>query len=168
MPDHIRIDERLTETISQAVTETLQGMFGHQVRLDRVVFGQKATLFKSQVSGVLTMIQDDALEANMIISFAQDALTSVLTPIYGEVDSHNSDVMRDAVSEISNMVYGIVKRLLNAGGYHFRMTMPTVVFGTDHILGYVSSGPSVTIYFWVGDKQMMVSVSQHIAEPNIG
>ncbi len=53
----------------------------------------------------------------------------------------------DGAGEITNMIFGQAKIILNEKGYGIKTALPSVVTGKDHNLLSITKGPVVTVPF---------------------
>ena len=74
-----------------------------------------------------------------------------------EIKEINGDI-KDAVGEITNMVSGAARKLLEAEGFSITAAIPTVVSGKGHSIVHVMGGPSIVIPFNTDHGPFVVDV----------
>jgi chemotaxis protein CheX len=67
--------------------------------------------------------------------------------------------IEDAVGEITNMISGNARKLLEAEGYTITAAIPTVVSGRDHKIKHVLGGASIIIPFEIDGEPFVVDIS---------
>lgn len=154
----LKIDENLAVIIMAAVKDTFKTLF--QVNLDNGKPSQtEGYKIVGDYSGTVGMLQK-TLEARLSITFNSESLRVILAGVYSESQLASEDILKDSVGEIINTIYGITKRELNKNGYNFKMTIPTITSGHNHILHHLHQGVNISIPFYFGkDHEFVVNVT---------
>lgn len=97
------------------------------------------------VSGIIGITGDN--EGTLSISFSQACIEAILTNMLGETISGINEEVRDAVGEITNMISGDARRVLDEMGLKLSAAIPTVISGKDHTITHISTGPTIAIPF---------------------
>jgi chemotaxis protein CheX len=97
------------------------------------------------VSGIIGITGDN--EGTLSITFSQSCIEAILTNMLGEKITGITDDVRDAVGEITNMISGDARRVLDDEGVKLTAAIPTVISGANHAITHVSSGPTIAIPF---------------------
>ncbi len=97
------------------------------------------------VSGIIGLTGDN--EGTLSITFSQSCIEAILTNMLGEKVSGINDEVRDAVGEITNMISGDARRVLDDEGLKLSAAIPTVISGAHHVISHISSGPTIAIPF---------------------
>jgi chemotaxis protein CheX len=66
----------------------------------------------------------------------------------------------DGVSELTNMIYGQAKVMLNTNGYHLTTALPLVIFGQENSLSSFFDNPVVVVPFETEFGTFFVELSQ--------
>lgn len=99
---------------------------------------------RGDVTGLIGL-RGDRLHGSMAITFPAAVIFDLTQRMLRlDVDSID-DVVRDLAGEISNMVLGGAKSLLEGQGYNLGLTLPTVLSGKDHTVAHFSDAPIVLI-----------------------
>ena len=79
----------------------------------------------------VTMVQKD-IEGTLIMSFTKEVALNLASEVYRRNISEVDDTVRDAVGEISNIIYASVKKVLNEKkGHSFQLSIPKVFLKND-------------------------------------
>ena len=88
-----------------------------------------------------------SMKGSLVLSFSESAILKIVSNMLGEDLTEITEDVKDAVGEITNMVSGVARQKLEAGGYNVTSAIPTIVSGKNHTVSHVLSGPSVIIPF---------------------
>lgn len=84
---------------------------------------------KGEISGLVGMVAGK-MKGTMSISYEKESILSIYENMLGEKITDIGPEVSDCVGEITNMIYGSAKTILNQMGYAFEMAIPSVVKGT--------------------------------------
>ena len=109
------------------------------------------------ISGIVGLT--GPVQGSLAISFSTAAILHIVSSMFGEpVIEIDADV-KDAVGELSNMICGDARRMLEQHGHSFAASIPTVVVGHKHEILHTVPGPSIIIPFtFDGEKPFFVDV----------
>lgn len=142
-----KVDVNFINPLVQAAVEILRSMA--QIELKRgTPFLRTPTTPPSQadVSGIIAMNSDRFL-GSMAVCFDRSLILKVYRNMLGtEANEINNDV-KDAVSELTNIIFGNAKRDLNAAGHTIAPAIPSVVSGPSHEVRHSLSGHCFCIPF---------------------
>ena len=99
-----------------------------------------------EITGIIGMAGDQ-LCGNMILSFQESTIVSIVNNMLMESYEGICDEVVDAVGELTNMITGGAKRILGESGYQFAMATPIVVVGANMEMKQLSPGPIISIPF---------------------
>jgi chemotaxis protein CheX len=113
------------------------------------------------VSGVIGVVSD-AFNGSVVISFPEKTFLNVMSGMLGEEIKVLDKEIIDGAGEITNMIFGQAKVVLNNKGYGIKMAIPSVVSGKGHSLSALTKGPIVIIPFEsnVGDFFVEICLSE--------
>ncbi|MDY0132385.1 MAG: chemotaxis protein CheX [Desulforegulaceae bacterium] len=81
------------------------------------------------------------------LSFEKKIILKIVSNMFGEeITTFNEDVA-EAAGEIANMVSGQARQELEAGGFLFDGSIPSVVTGENHELRHITEGPKIAVPF---------------------
>jgi len=132
------LNDALSETVIMAVQKALGSMFS------AIATPGKPTLetdfvIKGDISGLVGMVQDK-MEAVMIVSFEKKTIFSMLAKVYGKEFSEIDTSVKQGVGEMTNIIYGLIKKSLNEKGFEFKLAIPNVVIGNSHTIINIHDG----------------------------
>ncbi|MFH1146254.1 MAG: chemotaxis protein CheX, partial [Pseudomonadota bacterium] len=115
---------------------------------------------RGDVSAIIGMVGE--ISGMVSVSFSAKCIISVASRMLGEKITQKDDI-RDAVGEITNMVSGRARCLLEQQGRTLAGTLPTVIMGKNHTLVHMSDSPVLAIPFTTdsGDFTIELSFGQY-------
>lgn len=119
---------------------------------------KKDALPLGDVTGIISMTSPQT-RGSLAISFSEPVILDVTERMLGErFESVDSDVI-NLVGEITNMVTGGAKRLLEEMGYDFDLATPVVITGKDQKITHVAERvDSVVVPFETDSGSFFVEV----------
>ena len=97
------------------------------------------------VSAVMGLTGDKT--GSISISFPKAVAVKIVKNMLGD---DVQDVMadaKDAVGEITNMICGQARAGLTKHGISMSASTPSIIFGDNHVISHVNSGPTIAIPF---------------------
>lgn len=111
------------------------------------IYLKKSTdLCVGDVSGIIGIVSD-SFNGSVVISFPEETFLKVMSGMLGEEYKELSKDLLDGAGEITNMIFGQAKIVLNDQGYGIKTALPSVVSGKNHSLTAVTKGPVVVVPF---------------------
>jgi len=107
---------------------------------------KKNEIAKGDVSGLIGMVSEQA-KGSLSITFEGPLALEVMQKMLGEAPDSINEEVTDMVGEITNMVTGGAKNMLQDKGYDFSMATPMVVSGKDHTINHKAEGPVIIMPF---------------------
>ncbi|MBV1877295.1 MAG: chemotaxis protein CheX [Pseudomonadales bacterium] len=105
---------------------------------------KKEELPISNITGMIAMSSPQAV-GTLVISFTEPVILSLASRMLMEtVDEINGEVI-DLVGELTNMVTGGAKRVLEEKGFDFDMATPVVIQGENQQITQFSNGPTIVV-----------------------
>ena len=116
--------------------------------------------YLGDISGIIGLVSE-AFTGAVVISFPEKTFLKIISRMLGEEFTSMSKDIQDGAGELTNIIFGQAKVVLNEKGYGIRTAIPSVVTGKDHSVQNLSRGPRVTIPFTtdVGDFFIEVCLS---------
>lgn len=137
-------DTVFQETITRAVQEVFKTMLGKTA--SPVPFSPSGThnclaLEAPHVVGTVGFIGsiNGLIYLYLEAAFARDAAASMLGMTLEEIDEAGEDVINDAIGELTNMTVGTFKNQLSDKGYPCRLTIPSILRGSNFTIEPISS-----------------------------
>lgn len=102
---------------------------------------------RGDVSGVISISAQD-FSGTMVLSFESQLIRKIYSNILGgeDVPEINADV-RDAVMELTNVIFGNAKRDINKLGYDIQPARPSVIDGAGHRVHHNPKGQCLSLLF---------------------
>jgi len=97
------------------------------------------------VSAVVGLTGDK--HGSISISFSKKCAVAIVKNMLGDDIQDIMQDAKDAVGEITNMISGQARAGLAQMGLTMQASTPTIIFGDNHTISHVSSGPVVAIPF---------------------
>ena len=98
------------------------------------------------VSGLIGMVGKKT-RGSFSISFEKPLALEIMRRMLGEKPDHIDNAVTDMVGEITNMVTGGAKRILETSGFEFDMATPAVVSGPSHSITHKGKGQTIIMPF---------------------
>jgi len=133
-----------------------QTMAGMNVEFKRIYFSNAIRIF-GDVSGIMGLSGN--AEGTLVITFYWDlARTIVAKMMQAEEETIDAELIHDGVSEIINMISGTTKTEFVGKPYHFEISLPSVVVGPGHQIGYLQNTSVAVLIFQVGSQAFALHV----------
>ncbi len=98
------------------------------------------------VSGVIGIICNN-FNGSVIISFPEKTFLNVLSKMLGDEINELSSENMDGAAELTNMIFGQAKSILNEKGFGLKMAIPSVVLGKPESFLSLHAGSAILIPF---------------------
>jgi chemotaxis protein CheX len=102
--------------------------------------------FLGDISGVIGMVTD-AFSGSVVISFPGETFLKIMSRMLQEECTVINKDIEDGAGELTNIIFGQAKVILNEQGFGIKTALPSVITGSDHSILNMSSGPRVVIPF---------------------
>jgi chemotaxis protein CheX len=97
------------------------------------------------VSGIIGMTGDAI--GSLALTFSEKCIIGIVSKMLGESHKEINKEVMDAVGELTNMISGASRKLMEKDNLKVFAAIPTVVFGKAHTVRHVIQGPSIVIPF---------------------
>jgi chemotaxis protein CheX len=165
MPAIADINETLVRSyINRAVSDVFKTMLGREPTFstleERVPDSELPPMenHRPQVVGTVGFIGDvnGLIYLHLDLAFARICTCHLLGMTEAELDEAGDDVINDAIGELTNMTVGSFKNGLCDSGYPCKLTIPSIVRGSNFIIEPISSA-SRHIYYFDCDQHRVVA-----------
>jgi len=134
----------------------LKTMAAIEVEFKKVYFSNTIRIF-GDVSGIMGL--SGKSEGTLVVTFYWDLAKLIIAKMMGtEEDSIDAELIHDGVSEIINMISGSTKKEFVGKPYHFEISLPSVVVGPGHQIGYFQNTSVAVLIFQVGSQSFALHV----------
>ena len=106
------------------------------------------------VSGVIGLV-GTTMSGNLIVSFDEPSILAIVSAMLMEKYERISPEVVDAVGEITNMISGNAKALLNEKGHCFEMATPIMLVGKGIEITQLSKEPVICLPFTTPDGEFV-------------
>ena len=107
------------------------------------------------ISGVMSMVGKQG-NASIALTFSEAAILHIARKMLpGEVTGIDGTVI-DLVGELANMVLGGAKSDLEKEGYFFKLSLPTIIIGTDYLIAHKTNAPIIMMPFSMPEGEFIV------------
>lgn len=171
MPAVQDITEHLIrDNIHRAVRDVFKTMLGHELEPAPIAeaagsptwppIGTARESDRPHVVGIVGFIG----EANGLIylyldlDFARHCTRHLLGMTPQELDDAGDEVINDAVGEITNMTVGSFKNGLCDAGYHCKLTIPSILRGSNFCIEPISSASRQIFNFTCGGHRVVADI----------
>ncbi len=138
-----------TEFINPFLTATLH-VLKVQAQIDaragQVQIKKASDSIFGDVSGVIGIVSE-SFHGSVVITFPEATFLKIVSNMLGETYTEISKDILDGAGELTNMIFGQAKIVLNEKGYGIQTAIPSVVSGKNHSLSAMTKGPVVVVPF---------------------
>lgn len=107
------------------------------------------------ITGVMSMIGERG-NASIAITFSEAAILHIAKNMLpGDITAIDGTVI-DLVGELANMVLGGAKSDLENKGYFFKLSLPTIIFGSDYLIAHKTNAPIIMLPFSMPEGEFVV------------
>jgi chemotaxis protein CheX len=106
---------------------------------------KKGSSAAGDVSAVVGVTGDK--HGSISLSFPKKCAIAIVKNMLGDDIVDIIQDAKDAVGEVTNMISGQARAGLSQIGLNLQSSTPTVIFGDNHTISHVSSGPVIAIPF---------------------
>lgn len=146
-------DKRLIAAFVEHVNKTMSNMAQTTVKPLKPFIEQDFTQ-RGDIAGMVGMVAPP-LKGTLLITYPKTAIFKIVENMIGEKHTEIGTDVKDAVGELTNMIYGSTKTTLNQLGYNFEMAIPSVITGEFIISkGSNSSGATLVIPFELDNQSV--------------
>lgn len=110
-----------------------------------------------EITGIIGLVGDN-FKASLAVSFSKPVILQITERMLGETIAEIDDTVIDLVGEITNMVTGGAKNLLDQKGYSIGLSTPMVVTGVGHRVTHKANGPRIVVPFSLEAGEFFVEV----------
>lgn len=102
--------------------------------------------FLGDISGVIALVTD-IFKGTVVISFPENTFLKIMSRMLGEEYLKITNEIIDGAGEITNIIFGQAKIILNERGFGIKTALPSVVVGGDQGAASGTNGAGIAIPF---------------------
>ncbi len=126
-------------------------------------FVKKSTASAGDVSGIIGITGDAT--GSLALSFTEPCICEIVNSMLGENHAAINAEIIDAVGELTNMISGSARNLMEKEGIKAFAAIPTVVHGKNHTINSIYNVPSIIIPFSTATGLFFVDVCMKTTTP---
>lgn len=155
------IDTNFVNPFLAAALNVLKVQASVSAEPGKVALKKAGEPLKGDVSGVIGIVSE-SFKGSVVISFPENTFLKVMSGMLGEDIKELNQEILDGAAEITNMIFGQAKVVLNERGYGIQMALPQVISGKGHSLSSLAKGPTFVVPFksTAGDFFVEISLSE--------
>jgi len=115
------------------------------------------TLARGDVTGLIG-VEGGGVHGSLAITFPKDVILDLMHRILSMDSTTIDEQALDLTGEISNMVLGGAKSLLEHQGYDLGLTLPKVLSGKDHNVNHLCQGTTLILPLFTPTSTFYVEV----------
>ena len=127
-------------------------------RPGKIYTKQAGDKFSGDISGVIGLVSE-AFSGSVFISFPEKTFLAVMGRMFGETFTSINKEIEDGAAELTNIIFGQAKIILNEKGYGIRTALPSVITGKDHSVASTQKGVTVVVPFETDVGGFFVEIS---------
>lgn len=165
MPAATQITEALIrDYIKRAVTDVFKTMIGREPKFSTTAPNQGGKSHPSsnrpQVVGTVGFIGEanGLVYLHLDLEFARSCTRQLLGMTEAELDEAGDEVINDAIGELTNMTVGGFKNGLCDAGHPCKLTIPSILRGTNFSIEPISSAIRHVYYFDCEEHQVIADI----------
>ena len=108
------------------------------------------------VSGIIGMTGDAT--GSLAMSFSEACIIGLVSKMLGETHTEMNKNVLDAVGELTNMISGSARKMMEKDDLKVVAAIPTIVFGKAHTVRHIIKGPSIVIPFKTEVGEFVIDV----------
>lgn len=152
----VEINEALIRSyINRAVGDVFRTMLGREPSSSHHADSPEGARLQAldgtrpQVVGTVGFFGDinGLIYLHLDLAFARICTLHLLGMTEAELDEAGDDVINDAIGELTNMTVGTFKNALCDAGYPCKLTIPSIVRGSNFVIEPISSATRHIYYF---------------------
>ena len=108
------------------------------------------------VSGIIGMTGDAI--GSLALTFSEECIIGIVSNMLGESYKEINKEVMDTVGELTNMISGASRKLMEKDNLKVFAAIPSVIFGKDHSVRHVVRGMSIVIPFHTESGDFVIDV----------
>ncbi len=156
----LTLDDKLAQEIVNAVGGVMRETFSVDVTPGAFEVGEGMVSLVGDVSGVIGMVQSQ-LEGALTLCLTFETVRNILPQVMGRSIAITHEMAVDAVGEITNMIFGQIKRDMSERGFQLKLGIPCVVTGKGHFVSHFHRGKYMIVPFNLDGQVFQVHVALH-------
>lgn len=142
-----------------AVVPTLKGM-GQvtDLKILKTIILKPGEEKKADITGSLAIVAPEFV-GSISISFPSKTFLTIVSNMLGTQYTEITSDIEDAAAEITNIIYGKAKAVLNENNYQMEKAIPSLIKGANHTIRSSTHAPTLVTEFTCSAGTFFVSIS---------
>ena len=119
-------------------------------------FAKTDEIARGEISGIIGMTGDAI--GSLAMSFTEACIIGIVDKMLGEKHKEMNKAVLDAVGELTNMISGSARKMMEKDDLKVFAAIPTIVFGRAHTVRHVVKGPSIVIPFGTDFGEFVIDI----------
>jgi len=117
---------------------------------------KKDKVARGDVTGVIGLTGE--AKGTISVSFSEKSILAIVSNMFGEEMKELNEEINDAVGELSNMISGQARKILEELGRTLHGAIPSVIMGKNHTLTHMTTSPVIAIPFSTDNGDFTIEV----------
>ena len=117
---------------------------------------KKDKVARGDVTGVIGMTGET--NGTISVSFTENSILAIASNMFGEEIKELNEEIKDAAGEITNMISGQARKILDELGRTLHGAIPSVIMGKNHTLTHMTTSPVIAIPFSTDNGDFTIEV----------
>lgn len=140
------MDSEILNPFISSTINTITTMAGVRVSMGKPYARKDAGKTLGEVNGIMKL-KSRGYVGSMMIGFQKGPLMAIVNGMLGEEYDEINDEILDSVGEITNIIAGGVKQIMNQKGFSFDMQLPKIIQGKNVAVDVPKNTPSIGVPF---------------------
>ena len=142
------------------VLRSMQNILSTMVHIEPTVGspkikGRNDIIAGKNITGVMSMVGRKGV-ASVAITFPEPVILLIAKKMLPIESTKIDGIVIDLVGELANMILGGAKSELENGGYFFKLSLPTIILGSDYLIAHKTEGPIIVLPFSLPEGDFMI------------
>lgn len=111
---------------------------------------------RGDVSGIIGMTGDAV--GSLALSFSEECIIYITNNMLGENHTEMNKEVLDTAGELTNIISGAARKLMEKDDLKVFAAIPTIVYGKSHMVRHIISGPSIVLPFQTEKGTFVIDV----------
>jgi len=117
---------------------------------------KKDKVARGDVTGVIGLTGE--ARGSISVSFSEKSILAIVSNMFGEEIKELNEEIKDAAGEITNMISGQARKILDELGRTLHGAIPSVIMGKNHALTHMTTSPIIAIPFSTDNGDFTIEV----------
>jgi len=154
--DNPLLNKQVVKAFTDGVVETLTTM-AKVSPVQGEAFIEKRHKLRGKVAGLIGMVSGD-VKGQLAVCFDEDAAIGIVKNLINEEHKEIDDAVMDAIGELTNIIYGCAKKVLNENGFAFKMAIPMVIADHEAVISF-HTGITLVVPYKLEGKNFYIEIT---------